>query len=717
MNDRLTQVELLAHSLNKAGKRQTLAEHLNNVAALTQEFAAIFGEEGVARFIALIHDIGKAKGTWQERLMQLERGLRPAFDETKSDHKMAGAAYAYTLSATAALTVAGHHGGIPDLSALKKEMETGKWDESRDEALHNLGEAGLEIPTLLKDIAEDYFRVLMLFSCLVDADSIDTSSHFLLRLEVPQFDCLSTLFEKMLAAKPSCASASGEVIAMRQTVRDACMSSATKARGVFSLHAPTGSGKTISSALFALKHAAHHGMNRFIYVAPYRTIIDQTASVYESILGEKNVLAHHSTSDFWTGSGQEDKVQRQIAENWDVPVVVTTAEQFFESLYSGRPGASRKLHNIVNSVIVIDEPQALPISLLTPCCAALKALVHEYGCSAMLTTATMLPLEHEGLVGHEVTCILGNEVKLTRVEVNLDEFKGSLWSDIAAFMSQQKQVLSISNTKAGALRIYESLPKESRVYISTWLCPAHRQKMIQQVRTALQAGESCHVSSTQVVEAGVDFDFPDVMFREKAPLDSILQAFGRCNRNGLGHGVGYVFAPVEGNRLPDYRIGIACVDELLYEQGRDPYDAQTLRDYYTMLYSQKNLDAHDIMQQVEALAFQTLRDSEDGFRLIRTPQEHLVISYGSDEELDKLHEAVTQIEKAIKNDEVMPRWAIRRLQKHVVSVYPRTLVKLEETYPLAVTHLLLNYHLWTGAYSGTTGLGNVIASLSDDEDF
>lgn len=479
MDEHLTQAELLAHSLNNAGQRQTLVEHRDNVASLAEKFATSFGGQAAARFVALVHDIGKSKETWQERLRQLEAGLKPAFDEIKSDHKMAGAAYAYTLSVPAALIVAGHHGGIPDLSALKEEMASAKWDASRDEALHNLVEAGLDIPVLSQGIAEDYLRILMLFSCLADADSIDTSSHFLLRLDVPEFDRLSILYEKMLAAKPTCASASREVITMRQAVRDACISSATKGKGFFSLHAPTGSGKTISSALFALKHAAHHGMSRIIYVAPYRTIIDQTARVYESILGEKNVLAHHSTSDFWTGSGPEDKVQRQTAENWDVPVVVTTAEQFFESLYSGRPGASRKLHNIVNAVVVIDEPQALPVRLLTPCFAALKALVDDYGCTAMLTTATMLPLEHEGLLGEKVTCILDNEIKLIRVEVNLDKFKGSLWSDIAGYMSQQKQVLSISNTKAGALRIYESLPKESRVCISTWLCPAHRQKLIQ----------------------------------------------------------------------------------------------------------------------------------------------------------------------------------------------------------------------------------------------
>lgn len=712
----LTYIELLAHSSNKAGNRQTLADHLNHVAALAEKFAAPFSEEATARFVALTHDLGKAKTTWQERLLQLEAGLNPAFDQIKSDHKMAGAAYAYRFSASAALAVAGHHGGVPNLSALRQEMATAKWQPSLDEAVRNLLQAGLKTPELLQEIEDEYFRVLMLFSCLVDADSIDTSSHFLLRLEVPQFDGMSVLSEKMHAARPGRMNASAEVTAMRQVVRKSCIGSATKAKGFFSLHAPTGSGKTISSALFALNHATHHGMSRFIYVAPYRTIIDQTASVYESILGEQNVLAHHSTSDFWTGSGQEDRVQRQIAENWDVPVVVTTAEQFFESLYSGRPGASRKLHNIANSVIVIDEPQALPVSLLTPCFAALKALVREYGCTVVLATATMLPLEHEGLLGQAVTCILDSEIEFVRVAVDLDRFRRSIWSGIAAFMSEQRQVLAISNTKAGALRIYESLPRESRVFISTWLSPVHRQELIQRVRTALNENEPCHVSSTQVVEAGVDFDFPDVMLREKAPLDSILQAFGRCNRNGLGHGLGYVFAPAEGNRLPDYRLGISCVNELLYEQRRDPYDAQTLRDYYTMLYSHKNLDANDVMQKVEELAFETIRDGEDGFRLIKTPQEHLVVSYGREEELADLREAVAAIQAATKADDVMPRWATRRLQKHVVSVYPQTLAKLEEAYPLAVTHLVLNYHLWTGAYSATTGLGNVIASLSNDEE-
>ena len=240
MSEHGRRLELFAHSMNSAGKRQPLAEHLNNVADLAEKFAADFGQRSTARFIALAHDVGKAKETWQQRLMQLEAGLNPAFDEFKSDHKMAGATYAYALSEVAGLAVAGHHGGILNLCTLKEEMASGKWDASKNEALQNLFEAGLEIPSLCDDLAEDYFRILMLFSCLVDADSIDTSSHFLSRLDIPLFDDLSILYDRLLAGKPSCAGASGEVIAMRQAVRDACISSAAQARGFFSLHAPTG---------------------------------------------------------------------------------------------------------------------------------------------------------------------------------------------------------------------------------------------------------------------------------------------------------------------------------------------------------------------------------------------------------------------------------------------------------------------------------------------
>jgi CRISPR-associated endonuclease/helicase Cas3 len=383
----------------------------------------------------------------------------------------------------------------------------------------------------------------------------------------------------------------------------------------------------------------------------------------------------------------------------------------------------------VNSVIIIDEPQALPLRVLTPCLAALKALVEQFGCSVLLTTATTPPLQHEGLLGSvPVTSVIAQDLSKSfgasdRVKVDIQKFNGSYWSALAAFMSQQKQVLAIANTKAGALAIYNSLPPQSRTFISTWLCPAHRNKVIEDVRQALQSGRACHVASTQVIEAGVDLDFRDVMLREKAPLDSMLQAFGRCNRNGSGEGKCYIFSPQEGNRLPDYAAAIECVNELLYRRGLDIHDPATLRLYYEMLYSQKNLDSHGIMGHVEQLNFETIRDGNDDgegdFRLINTSQIHLVVEYGTAEQRKQLREAVGAIRQAEENDIKFPRWAVRRLQNFVVSVYPQTFAKLEEVFPFALSHLYLNYYTWTGDYSERTGLGNVIESLraeSPDEE-
>jgi CRISPR-associated endonuclease/helicase Cas3 len=717
--------EAIAHSRNSAGVRQTLEEHLKHVSNLAGQFATEFGQQQTASTLGYLHDLGKLKDSWQDRLLRLEAGENPEWDGLKHDHKMAGAAYTYPSSPLAGLLIAGHHGGIPDFDPFKSEIESGKWEPSRTEVAEKISQ--LSVGPV--EVTADFFSLLMLFSCLVDADSIDTSSHFFSRIVPPSFSTIEQLHDLLLAVRPSGPSASDSVLSMRNAIRQSSIEAASNAKGFFSLDAPTGSGKTISGGLFALGHAARHDLRRIIYVAPYRTIIDQTAGIYKNVFGEGNVLPHHSTADFWTTNHLEARLQRQVAENWDVPVVVTTSEQFFESLYSSRPGASRKLHNIVNSVIIIDEPQALPLRVLTPCFAVLKALVEQFGCSVLLTTATTPPLQHEGLLGSvAVTRVISQDVSRSfsaseRVKVDLQKFNGSYWSELAAFMGQQKQVLAIANTKAGALAIYKSLPPQSRTFISTWLCPAHRSKVIEGVRQALLNGRPCHVASTQVIEAGVDLDFRDVMLREKAPLDSMLQAFGRCNRNGSGMGNCYIFSPQEGNRLPDYAAAIGCVNELLYRRGLDIHDPATLQLYYEMLYSQKNLDSHEIMGHIEQLNFETIRDGNDdgegGFRLINTSQVHLVVEYGTAEQRKGLQEAIASIRLAEEDETKFPRWAARRLQNFVVSVYPQTFTKLEEAFPFALSHLYLNYYGWAGDYSDRTGLGNVIESLraeSPDEE-
>jgi CRISPR-associated endonuclease/helicase Cas3 len=672
----------------------------------------------LANYLGWLHDTGKLRPTWQQRILDIEAfeektsHVKPLFVESKHDHKMSGAAYVYPESPLAGLLVAGHHRGLVNFSDFIKEMESKKWEGHRQEIIERIDT--LDIPAVsVCGMPQDYFSLMMLYSCLTDADCVDTSAHYD-RLTPPPFAGMAELHAKLLATStPTTASAA--VQQMRADVRQACLAGIKQAKGFFSLPAPTGSGKTISGGLWATGHAAHHGLGRFVYVAPFRTIIDQTSGIYSDIFGDVNVLSHHSTADFWS-AGCQGRLQRQLAENWDLPVIVTTSEQFFESAFAGSPSAARKLHNFANSVIVIDEIQALPIRLLTPCLAFLKVLVDKFGCSVLLMSATVPPLAHVKLLGTAtVTDILTEHFDAPpRVTLDTETFTNCYWSAIGEFMSTKPQALSIANTKKGALRIYDTLPAASRVYLSTWLCPAHRRVVVKSIENKLTAGKNIHVSSTQVIEAGVDLDFPDTLLREMAPLDSILQAAGRCNRNGHGKGEVFVFSPIEGNALRDYDLPISAVKHLLHA-GKDLLASETLAEYYALLYNVSNLDVKNVMKHCDALNFETVREGnsigEGDFKLIEQGQVHLVVEWGDS---NKLQAAIDEIQKKVAADEVPFRWATRRIQHNVVSVFPSTFGKLQEAFPFATTPLYLNYFLWEGQYDEETGLGDVIASLSDE---
>jgi CRISPR-associated endonuclease/helicase Cas3 len=706
----------IAHSRNTKGERQSLQDHLANVAHLTSQFAHFAPE--AAAYLGWTHDLGKLRPLWQQRILDIEAfeegtsHVKPVFVETLHDHKMSGAAYVYPESPLAGLLIAGHHGGLPDFSTFVMEMESAKWASHRQEIVDRIGVLDLRSLSAC-GMARDYFSLMMLYSSLVDADCVDTSSHYD-RLTPPAFVGMAELHNKLLNTEtPSTASLA--VHQMRQDVRQACLAGIAQPQGLFSLPAPTGSGKTISGGLWATGHAAHHGLGRFIYVAPFRTIIDQTSGIYSDVFGEQNVLPHHSTADFWT-AGEQGRLQRQLAENWDLPCVVTTSEQSFESAFAGSPSAARKLHNIANSVVVIDEIQALPVALLTPCLSFLKVLVEQFGCSVMLMSATVPPLEHAKLLaGSQVTNILPGHFDVPeRVTLDTAQFNECYWSAVGEFMSTKCQALCIANTKKGALRIYDNLPPASRVYLSTWLCPSHRKSVVSGIKQKLTSGKNVHVSSTQVIEAGVDLDFPDTLLREMAPLDSIVQAAGRCNRNGHGKGEVFVFSPVEGNALRDYSLPISVVKHLLHA-NKDLLAPETLQEYYALLYNVSNLDEKSVMKHVAALNFETIREGnsigEGEFQLIEQGQVHLVVEYG---DLDNLHEALDGITTKVAAGEVPHRWATRRIQHNVVSVFPLTFGQLCEAFPFATRPLYLNYFTWLGAYDEDTGLGDVIASLSDE---
>jgi len=307
---------------------------------------------------------------------------------------------------------------------------------------------------------------------------------------------------------------------------------------------PTGGGKTLSSLAFALRHARMHGLRRVILVVPYTSIIEQNADVIRRILGEDAVLEHHSHY-VHPEEGRRAEQNASLAyklstENWDATIIVTTSAQFFESLFDNRPSRCRKLHNIIQSVIILDEVQMLPVPYLKPCLSALKILTARYRSSVVLCTATQPALMkssflEEGFASEDVHSIIPHFLLpvLYRIfERSRAEHAGKLSDDrIAEIIMKERQILCIVNSRKQARSLYEALPEEGRFHLSTLMNAINRERTIATIRERLDKKQCCRVISTSLIEAGVDVDFPTV-YRELAGLDSILQAAGRCNREG-----------------------------------------------------------------------------------------------------------------------------------------------------------------------------------------
>lgn len=382
--------------------------------------------------------------------------------------------------------------------------------------------------------------IRMLFSCLVDADFLDTE-RALSKEEKPRGigDSMPALLEKLQAhvakwlEKPK-----SDLCALRNEVLRRCLRGSEDPQGLYSLTVPTGGGKTVSSLAFALSHAVKHDMKRIIYVIPYTSIIDQNAKVFRDILGDENVVEHHSQVDLPdTDAETPDALRKRLAcENWDAPVIVTTAVQFFESFYAAKPGRCRKLHNVANSVVIFDEAQTLPISLMRPCVSVIDQLVQHYGVTAVLCTATqpeLLSIFSGFTAGTRIQELVPDPdalfSSLRRVTFQQD---GTLSDEeLAARIRQENAVLCIVNSRKQARSLYEALPEEGRFHLSTLMNAIDRERTIATIRERLDKKQCCRVISTSLIEAGVDVDFPTV-YRELAGLDSILQAAGRCNREG-----------------------------------------------------------------------------------------------------------------------------------------------------------------------------------------
>ena len=596
----------LAH-ISPDGREQTVEEHLRGTSRLCGNFAAAFGEEKRGRFLGLAHDIGKYSESFQKRL----------HGGPKVDHATAGALEcAKAREEAMALCVLGHHGGLPDFGNPRTDCAGAPTGAGRMKKGLLAGgipdyhwQGPLPYPGPLPAMTDPYdlsMWVRMLYSCLVDADYLDTEGFM---AQTPPMrtgaDSLYVLLERLNAYIAPWFPGNTELNKSRCAILSECMEKATNPRGVYSLTVPTGGGKTVSSLAFALKHAVARGLSRIIYVIPYTSIIEQNAGVFRKILGDNNVVEHHSGVSFdedgeTNGSNQ---FHRLAAENWDAPVIVTTAVQFFESMYSNRPSQCRKLHNIANSVVIFDEAQMLPTCQLLPCVGAMASLVSRFQSTVLLCTATqpvLGDLFRRFCPDRPITELCDRVPELFRDFRRVTYRDGGVLSDeaLAEELRQQNQVLCIVNTRKAAQDLYALLPEDGRYHLSTLMYPAHRKQVLETVRERLTRGLPCRVVSTSLIEAGVDIDFPAV-WREMAGLDSIAQAAGRCNR--------------EGKRSPDssmvtyfqsehpvpvlQRVPVRAAREAL-EKGSDPAEPETVKCYFTALRSLvgENMDKAGIVK-------------------------------------------------------------------------------------------------------------------------
>jgi CRISPR-associated endonuclease/helicase Cas3 len=664
---------------------QPLEEHLRNVAELAAVFAKPFGGDEWARLAGLWHDLGKYHPDFQRKLDG--ENIRVVHSETGGHWAQQQMPQVATLLCW---LIMGHHAGLADYAEDRsgaKALAPKMRDPSHsDPVLKNVPQELLDqvvpaLPPMFADrdgFPDLAFFVRMLYSCLVDADFLDTESFMDQKREQARFHQTPAI-ERLLASFDShmrqFEGAVGAVNECRAEVLAQCRNAAEQT-GVFSLTVPTGGGKTLASLAFALRHAVKYQKRRIIYVIPYNSIIEQTAAVFRGIPGfEGAVLEHHCNLVLEEGTAESIR-QRLAMQNWDAPMVVTTSVQFFESLYANRSSRCRKLHNIADSIVIFDEAQCLPPAFLRPCVFAIRELARHYGVTPVLCTATQPVLDRRESFDFEfnegfesVTEIIADpaalSARLSRVQVErLNDLEPLAYSELAErLLAEGQSLLCIVNRKADARELAELLPSEWTIHLSTNMCAAHRLEVFAEIKRRLAAKERVLVISTSLVEAGVDLDFP-VVYRALAGLDSIAQAAGRCNREGrlADGGRTVVFLP---ENQPDYVGPAASIARDFLREDRLPriFMPQTFRDYFGEYFFMKGsaaLDQRGILEllpkQLEGIYF---REAAERFRLIDNDwQVSLVVPFG---------EAPKLIDKLL--DEPWSIGAIcRELQRYTVNV-------------------------------------------------
>lgn len=698
-------------------KVQTLEEHIQGVSDLSANFADEFGLGVLGRLMGKLHDKGKEQKAFQEYIAAFSGYAEELKCKNSRNHTPEHVPHAYIgglcakeLLGQAAFLIAypilGHHRGLYDFVDYETVMngntipdDIGKEKTGFDKT------AALEpLKNLLKHPEEIHHLIRMLFSSLVDADWLDTEAFMqpeTAALRRKEYDLnpllgrlerhLAQINRKVTETQPKDNSiGKTHVNEIRKEIQGLCAEAAEKAPGIYSLTAPTGGGKTLSSMLWALRHAVKYGKHRIIIAIPYTSIIVQTAEVLTKIFGTENVLAHYSTNDFNSKSTYEgmdnslaDRL-RLATENWDYPIIVTTNVQLFESLFSNKPSRCRKLHNICNSVLILDEVQTLPTTHLQPIVDALSVLQNTFGVSVLMTTASMpaltgsygtKPAIFKGL--REVHEIIPSErqlhKKLSRVKMEFIDSRENRndYDSIAERLSQHERVLCIVNTRKDALQIYQRLQNVPGqcIHLSRLMCPKHIQDSIRRIRELLDDNEGgpVRVVATQLIEAGVDIDFP-VVYRQIAGLDSLIQAAGRCNREGrLQTGHTFVFHLDTGTPSGFINYSTNATEALLSkDRQQDWFDPMVIKQYFEQLYGRcTEFDEPKVSEngKFPNLKFETMAEK---FKLINDDAIQVTVPYSED-----CRQIIGQIKQGNWDNP-----AIRRLSQYMVGLHKKDFQEL-----------------------------------------
>ena len=725
----------LAHTANNEKKvSHLLKDHLYETGEKAEEFISESNGElsELSKWAGRLHDFGKYRDEFQDYLL----GNRESCLETH--HAVYGAALAFQKFQNSknpvwlpiAFSIAAHHAGLHDknqlnelfpkydafnrLSPLIELFEKELADDKFAEKIEKIPDT-LEIPNLLSDPLKFEVATRMIFSSLVDADFLDTEKHYRNdeeRQTIKLDDNLcrnlqekleSARLEKVENAKRK--NADENLIRIRNRIFENCIEKASAPSGFFSLTVPTGGGKTLSAMAFALEHARKYNLRRVIVVIPYLSIIEQNAKEYREIFGDDIVIENHSAVKIEAEEQEENKKSEKrkrsplalSAENWDAPIIVTTSVQFIESLFSHKPSRCRKLHNIARSVVIFDEVQTLPPKLLIPLFSVWRELVENYGVSFVFSTATQ-PAFRRGfnfkngfsddeLKEMEITENTDEIFKqLNRVKYEFKEFqKPQTWAEIAAEMLVEKQILCVVNTRKHAFELWDEIIRQKTrtdffysgaselFHLSSAMCAEHRLEKIAEIKKRLENGQTCRVVSTQLVEAGVDLDFP-VLFRAVAPLDSIVQAAGRCNREGkLEKGRVKVFTPVE-NRLPPGIYQTATDETCSMLPNYDEKDLAVqhgiFADYFSRIYNRIDT-GNEIQTDRKKLYF---REVSGKAKVIDNEGIGVIVPY---KKAKKIVEKIRM--KNLKSKfTLFGKDDLRSLQRFMVNLYPKDFNILQE---------------------------------------